>query len=193
MIPLTPRLQQAINLATKLHDGQTRKGDGLPYILHPFSVAWLLASRDCDEDVVIAGLMHDVLEDVPEYSFVELEKDFGEKIARIVKDVSEDKDPRIQEDEKATWLERKRKYLEHLAGAQSDALLVSAADKLHNLRSMRSAYATQGPSMWEKFNSPLSKRLWFYEEVLGILQARLESSLVEELESELAQFQKDLA
>ncbi len=64
--PLTQRLREAINMACRLHPNQVRKADeGLPYISRPFSVAWILSSYTDDEDTIIAGLLHDILEDVP--------------------------------------------------------------------------------------------------------------------------------
>jgi len=183
---LTRNIQRAINLASKLHLGQTRKGDhDLPYISHPFSVAWILSEFTNDEDVVIAGLLHDVLEDVKGYDFANLAHDFGDNIANIVKGVSEDKDPNIEIDEKATWEERKRKYLNNLENDSSEALMVCAADKIHNLRSMAESYKEQGEALWERFNSPADKKFWFYEEVYNIIEKRLDNKIVAELKEEI--------
>jgi len=169
---LTVNIQKAINVAAEKHLGQIRKGDGLPYIIHPFGVAWILANYTVDEDVIVAGLLHDVLEDVKGYYFDDLRNDFGERVAQIVKAVSEDKDPNVKWDEKATWEERKHKYLAHLRTADDAALLVSIADKVHNLQSMKSAYDSLGSSIWERFNAGPGRTLWFYEQVLAISQER---------------------
>ncbi|MEI7512754.1 MAG: HD domain-containing protein [Candidatus Uhrbacteria bacterium] len=165
---LTPKIQTAINYAADKHRDQLRKGEKLPNIVHPFSVAWILADAGVDEDVVVAGLLHDILEDVKGSSFEELSQKFGERVASIVRDVSEDKDPNIESDEKLTWMERKQKYLAHLSIASSDAVLVSVADKIQNLQSMKSDYDLHGEALWDSFNSPPDKKLWFYEEVLRI-------------------------
>ena len=131
---LSSNIQKAINLASRLHFGQVRKGDlNLPFISHPFAVAWILSNYTDDEDVVIAGLLHDSLEDVPDYYFQDLVRDCGEKVARLVKGVSEDKNPNIEEDGASTWLERKQKYLNTLEEDSDEALLICAADKIHNL------------------------------------------------------------
>lgn len=169
---LTENIQKAINLATEKHQDQFRKGDKLPYIVHPFSVAWMLADAGETEEVVVAGLLHDILEDVPGYSYEQMKQEFGERVATIVKDVSEDKDPNVESDERATWEERKQKYLDHLRNASNGALCVSVADKIHNLRSMKSAYQTRGEDLWKEFNSPPEKKLWFYEEVLKIAEEK---------------------
>lgn len=183
---LTDRIQKAINLSAEKHLGQIRKADGLPYIVHPFGVAWILSECSDDEDVIVAGLLHDVLEDVKGYYFEDMQKDFGDKVALIVKGVSEDKDPNVETDEKATWMERKQKYLDHLRSSSDESILVSAADKVHNLRSMKAAYEAHGEAIWQSFNSPSDKKLWFYEEVLKIAQEKLgEHKLINYLQKEL--------
>jgi hypothetical protein len=89
-------------------------------------------------------------------------------------------------DEKATWLKRKKAYLASLRSGTEEALLVSGADKIHNLQSMREAYQEQGEALWERFNSPADKKLWFYEEVAKILREKLSNPIVSELEYEIA-------
>jgi len=181
---LTPRIQQAINLASRLHLGQVRKGDvDLPYISHPFSVAWILSNYTDDEDVIISGLLHDILEDVKGYYYEDLKRDFGAKVAGIVKGVSEDKDPNIESDDKATWEDRKTKYLAGLDNDSDESLMVCAADKIHNLQSMINAYQEKGEALWDSFNSPKEKKLWLYEEIAKTLQKRLNSPIVSELEA----------
>lgn len=179
---LTLKIEKAINMAAQKHAGQKRKADGLPYIVHPFAVAWIVGNYTDDEEVIAAALLHDVLEDVPGYRLEDMQGDFGSAVAEMVKDVSEDKDPNVSSDEKATWEERKRKYLAHLQEASGGALLISAADKIHNLHSMVEAHRAQGEAMWEKFNSPKDKKLWFYEEVLKIVRKRLKGGILQELE-----------
>jgi len=140
-----------------------------------------------DEEVIAAGLLHDTLEDVASYRFDDLKNDFGERLASIVKEVSEDKDPNIITDEKATWEDRKRKYLKHLKITSWEAMLVCAADKIHNLSSLLDAYKEQGDTAWSKFNSTPENILWFNGEVLQILRTRMDGELVRELERVYAQ------
>lgn len=190
---LTPRIQQAINLASRLHLEQTRKGDdGLPYISHPFSVAWILNNYTKDEDVLIGGLLHDVLEDVKGYYYDDLVKDFGERVAQIVQGVSEDKDPNIESDDKATWEIRKLKYLKGLEHDSDEALMVCCADKIHNLQSMIDAYEEKGEELWTHFNSPKEKKLWLYKEILEFMKKRLDNPIVSELEEIYGQAEKSL-
>lgn len=182
---LTPKIQKAIEVATIAHLGMVRKGDDLPYIIHPFSVAWILAGYTDDEDVAVAGLLHDILEDVPKekYSAEDIRRDFGDKVLEIVRGVSEDKDSSItREEEKRSWQERKEKYIENLRSDSQESLMVSAADKIHNLRSMMAAYETQGEKLWEKFNASKKEILWYQEAVLEVMKSRLKSGIVSELE-----------
>ncbi len=173
---LTPLIQKAINEAARLHGSinQKRKLGDLPYIVHPFSVGWLLADVGADEEVIAAGILHDVLEDVLGPSGrAYIEKEFGHRVAQAVFDVSEKKDPAVPTDTKASWLERKQGYLAHLSAASTDALLVSLADKIHNLQSMTGTFNESGPGIFEKFNNADGKLLWFYEQVLVIGQQKL--------------------
>jgi (p)ppGpp synthase/HD superfamily hydrolase len=172
---LTANIQNAINVAARLHLGQIRKADGLPYIVHPFGVAWILANFTTDEEVIMAGLLHDVMEDVKGYSIDDLRKTFGERVAQIVKAASEDKDPNVESDEKATWADRKRKYIEHLRTADEAALLVSLADKVHNLQSLKAALKSQGSPIWDRFNASPDQTIWFYEQVLKVAMERLDN------------------
>ena len=172
----TSCIQKAINKAADLHRGQIRKGDGLPYIVHPFSVAWILSNYTNDEDIIVAGLLHDVLEDVEGYKYEDLKKDFGEKIANIVREVSEEGENLGSKN----WEERKQKYLSHLENASFEALMICAADKIHNLISLIEAYNKQGKKVFGNFNAPVEKKMDFYGKVLEILKRRLDNEIVEE-------------
>ncbi len=179
---LTPKIQKAINFASRLHLGQTRKGDNSPYISHPVSVAFILSGYTEDEDIISAGLLHDVLEDVHGYTFANLAKDFGGRVAGIVKELTEDKDPvDSKEKDKQTWQYRKKKYVEDLRNDSPEALLVCYADKLHNLDSLITSYQEKGEKTWEVFNAPEPKKensLWFYEEVFKVLKEKLDNDIL---------------
>lgn len=133
-----------------------------------------------DEDIIDAGAWHDVLEDVKGYSEEEMRKECGARTTRIVREVTEEKYP--EEDKKATWKRRKDAYLEHLEKASYEAMMVCAADKIHNLISIQKGYKQYGEAMWEKFNAPKELRMWYYESVLAILKRRLKNDIVRELE-----------
>ncbi|MFW0838036.1 MAG: HD domain-containing protein [Candidatus Komeilibacteria bacterium] len=184
---LTPLIQKAINIASKLHNGQERKSDdNLPYIVHPFSVAWLLAEHTDDENIIAAGLLHDVIEDVAGYNFNNLADDFGANIAKLVKQVSEDKSITKPTNGKSVWQQRKEKYIAGLEQADSGALLIAAADKIHNLRSLQNAYRQQGASIWQRFAGTPDQQMWYYKSVLAVLKKYLNNSIVKDLDKEIA-------
>lgn len=178
----TPRIQYAINRAAELHNGQMRKVSNVPFFTHPFGVAIILSGYTEDEDVIIAGLLHDVLEDVPKYSYNHMKKEFGERIANMVRGVTEEKSPRTKKTAKETWMDRKATYLKKLKKDTYEAMMISAADKMHNLRSMMDEYKESGEAIWKRFNAPEERKLWFYGEVLSVLKARLKNPIVKELE-----------
>jgi len=177
---LTPRIERSILRVCSLHGNQKRKVDGAPYFTHPCAVVFILLNYTEDEDIIDAGAWHDILEDVKGYSEKEMRKECGERTIRIVMEVTEEKYP--QEDKKATWKKRKNAYLKHLEEASYEAMMVCAADKIHNLISIQREYKQYGEVMWEKFNAPKELRMWYYESVLAILKRRLKNDIVRELE-----------
>jgi (p)ppGpp synthase/HD superfamily hydrolase len=180
---LTKKIERAIVTASVLHKDQKRKVGGIPYACHPFSVAFLLSHYTKDEDVIVAGLLHDVLEDSAESSEAQLRENFGDRAISIVREVSEEKDPRnITEDKRATWKKRKEGYIEHLKEASREALLVCAADKIHNIMTFINDYEVLGESIWNNFNASKEESMWFYKKILQILKDRLDSPMVQELE-----------
>jgi (p)ppGpp synthase/HD superfamily hydrolase len=134
-----------------------------------------------DEEVVAAGMLHDVLEDVlgPE-GFEYVKKEFGQRVAQAVFDVSEKKDPKLPPGSNPPWQKRKQDYLDHLAAASNDALLVSMADKIHNLESITFSFKKMGPVVFEKFGNQEGKFLWYYEQVLAIGKQKLPKHLLTE-------------
>jgi len=159
MAIFTGRTERAIAAALEAHQGQTRKGDRqMPYIVHPVTVALILSRYTDDEDTIIAGLLHDVLEDTA-LGEEAIARDFGPKVLDMVKDVTESELPGL------SWDTRKVRYLRHLHAAPRGSLLVASADKIANLVSMIAAHATQGDALWERFNAPPGQRLAFYRQV----------------------------
>lgn len=172
------RINQALILAAKAHDGQTRKGTDIPYITHPVAVALLASEYTDDEDVIICALFHDVLEDVsPDiYSEQQMRVDFGNRVANLVKAVSEDKRPNAPE---KPWKERKVAYIEHLRQeTDTGAIVISAADKTHNLLSIIRDYETYGDDLWSRFNAPKEEQLWYYQAVTGVVEEKLEPGVL---------------
>lgn len=184
---VTKRIQKAIDLSAKLHNKQMRRTGRLPYIVHPYSVGAILSNYTDNENVIVAGFMHDVLEDVEAYSSNDLREDFGDKVASLVLAVSENKKASdTDEMARQTWLARKTKYIEVMEGTgDQEILLISCADKMHNLQAFLEVYEEEGDRMWDAFNAPEPKvksTLWLYRELLEIFKKKLDSSIVSEYE-----------
>lgn len=177
----SPRLLRAINVAATAHDGHYRKGTDIPYFSHVVSVMHLLSTVTDDEDVLIAGLFHDILEDVPErYSEERMRAEFGDRVVELVKGVT--KDENISD-----WQERSNAYLEHLLRAEDGSVLVSVADKLHNLLSILADHEEIGEDLWGRFNSGRDNQKWWYRSVHELAAQRLPGNpLVEKLGEKVA-------
>ncbi|MCH7529953.1 bifunctional (p)ppGpp synthetase/guanosine-3',5'-bis(diphosphate) 3'-pyrophosphohydrolase [Patescibacteria group bacterium] len=177
---LTPKIEKAIIKAAVLHRGQSRKGEVVyPYITHLYSVAIILSNYTDDEDVIVAGLLHDAIEDT-KYTPDKLENDFGKKVREIVLGVTENYS---NENKKNSWKERKEKYAANLHGASDESVLVSAADKIHNLNTTIADYKKHGPVIWGNFNAPIEEQMQFYSNILKICHERLKSNIVSEFET----------
>jgi (p)ppGpp synthase/HD superfamily hydrolase len=166
MAIFTGRLERAIALALRAHANQVRKGDGeLPYVVHPVTVALILSRFTADEDVIIAGLLHDTLEEDTAVTEDQLESEFGAKVRSLVQDVTERSLPGL------SWDTRKARYLRQLETAARGALLVAGADKIANLVSMIAAHSATGDALWERFNAPPAHKLAFYRQVHGLIRS----------------------
>lgn len=183
MRTITSRIEKALRIAGQVHSGQTRKDDGrTPSFAHAFAVGHILSRYTDDEDVVIAGILHDTVEDT-EYTFEQMEKDFGPRVVEIVKGVTDEKDNGETEE---AWMEKKKKYLERLQISSLESVWVSVADKIHNLVSMIESFKIQKHELFTKFHAPANMKLWFYEEVLKIAENRIQTGpLLAELEEVL--------
>jgi (p)ppGpp synthase/HD superfamily hydrolase len=176
---LTGQFSKALGYAELKHHNQVRKGGDIPYVGHLLSVAGLVINDGGAEAQAIAALLHDTVEDAGgSATLEEIRKNFGDEVARIVAECSE-----TDEEPKPPWLDRKRKYVEHLAEVGEDTLLVSVADKLDNARSMLRDYHTHGPSLWGRFNRKNPRdHLWYYGELLTAYRSRgCTSWMVDEL------------
>ena len=177
-VKLGPRFLRAINFAAEKHAGQTRKASTIPYIAHLMGVASLVLEFGGDEDVAIAALLHDVVEDCGGAPMLkEVQRRFGSRVAKMV-DGCTDSDVYP----KPPWRERKEAYIRHLKSADADTRLVSASDKLNNVRSILSDYREVGESIWERFNGGREGTLWYYRALLQEFLRRKPSRLIRELE-----------
>lgn len=147
------RLNRAIRFATERHAGQKRKGTDIPYILHPLEVMQILYSVRADTELLIAGVLHDTVEDTDTTSD-EIRELFGDDVADLVAANSEDKSK--------TWDERKQHTLDTLPSADLRVKQLILADKLSNLRSIAYDYRQLGAKLWERFRAPAAKQAWYY-------------------------------
>lgn len=155
-------INKAIIFATISHDGQSRKGTEIPYILHCLE-AGVIASNlslqdgEVDPDVVSAAILHDTIEDA-DVSLETLIGEFNENIANLVQSQSEDKSK--------VWIERKQDTINFLKQNKSkDVEMATLADKLSNMRSINRDYNNQGETFWDKFNAGKELQHWYYNSI----------------------------
>ena len=172
------RVEQAIRAAGMLHRDQVRRGTvPYPYVTHLVSVAWLTASYTDDEDVLITALLHDSIEDTA-YTLEELEEDFGAHVRALVAAVSH---PAVEDlPSRERWRVRRERYAEQLREAPEGALIVAAADKIHNMRAAIEEYFGAPLRFLADFGGTLDERVLAYQSVGNILNSRLENGIVHE-------------
>ena len=183
------RLQRAFRYAAEKHAGQTRKQTAVPYLSHLMAVASLVLEAGGDEDMAIAALLHDVVEDcggMPRLR--EVRGQFGARVAKIVEGCTDSFG-----EPKAEWVERKRDYLRELKHADAETRLVSASDKLHNVRTILADYRRDGESIWERFTGRKEGTLWYYRALSDEYQRRGSNRNTHELEIAVAQLESAVA
>ena len=167
----------AVAYATRLHDGQRRKGTEIPYVSHLLSVAALVLEHGGGETEAIAALLHDGPEDQGgEATLAEIRDRFGDGVADIVAACSD-----TFLTPKPPWKTRKASYIAAIAGKSDGARLVSAADKLHNARAILADLRALGPALWERFNAGRDDILWYYGALCDAFEAHGATPLTGEL------------
>ena len=174
---LSTRFEEALLFATKLHAGQWRKGTTIPYIAHLLAVTAIVLENGGNEDVAIAALLHDAIEDQGgDFTRQEIRRRFGDTVVAIV-DGCTDSDVYP----KPPWRARKEAYIAHLRGASQSVRLVAAADKLHNARAVLADYRVVGESLWLRFHGGKEGTLWYYRSVADALRDSGRTPLIDEL------------
>jgi (p)ppGpp synthase/HD superfamily hydrolase len=174
-----PKVGEALKLAADAFAVRERKGSGVPYLTHLLAVATLVMEHGGDEDQIAAAVLHDYLEDIPGASESELRDRFGPRVAGIVRALSDATDAL----NKAPWKARKLAYLAHLRNEPHDVKLVSAADKLHNARSIVEDHGRMGDRIFDRFTGSREETLWYYREVVVALGHGFEHPLVDAVRS----------
>jgi (p)ppGpp synthase/HD superfamily hydrolase len=179
---LTDRFDRAMLYATHVHGGQVRKGTSTPYVAHLLAVAATVLEYDGSEDMAIAALLHDAVEDQGgEPRLSDIRNRFGDRVADIVRSCSDSVVNTSAGQQKDDTRTRKIRYIEHLDTADQETLLVSLSDKIHNARSILRDLRKVGPAVWKRFNSPKEETLRYYRELANAFQRRLPGQLADEL------------
>lgn len=165
---MSKRLDDAIEFATKKHAEQTRKRENTPYILHPLEAAAVAAELTKDEDILIAAVLHDTVEDT-DTSIDEVREKFGNRVAELVESETENKREDLPPEE--TWEIRKKESLEHLKNSTDPAVkILWLADKVSNIRTLYRLYQKEGDALWNHFNmKDIKKQAWYYRTVAELL------------------------
>jgi (p)ppGpp synthase/HD superfamily hydrolase len=181
---LTDRFDRALLYATHIHGGQVRKGTSTPYVAHLLAVAATVLEYGGDEDLAIAALLHDCVEDQGgKARLTDVRNRFGERVARIVEACSDSLADTAKGERKAHWQDRKEDYLAHLQRADEDILRVSLADKVHNARAILRDLRKKeiGEKIWDRFSQPKERTLWYYRSLADKFCTLLPGQLSEEL------------
>lgn len=171
------RIEQALRAATILHKDQVRKGAvAIPYVSHLFAVTMIVSDYTQDEDILIATLLHDTLEDT-DYTAQELREDFGGEVCELVEILTE---PQTTEFKSLTWKEQKIHYAKSLRGAPEKALIIAAADKIHNMRAIVEEYYDDHVRFMADFNGTLEDRMLMYQDISNALNRSLKNAIIVE-------------
>ena len=152
-------VQKAIDFATKVHEGQYRKGTDRPYIVHPMEVGKIVSTMTQDEEIISAAILHDTIEDCrSEEHTSELQS-----LTNLVSQESEDKSK--------TWMERKSATIERLKTAPIEVQMIGLADKLSNMRDIDRDYPVCGEELWNRFRMKDKATIgWYYKGVREALR-----------------------
>lgn len=174
---LGERFEEALQFSARLHQSQTRKTNGAPYVSHLMAVAALVLQDGGTEDEAIAALLHDAAEDQGgDETLTMIQVMFGETVTEIVASCSD-----TIEDPKPPWRERKEKHIGHIQQASSAVHRVILADKLHNARSVLRDLREMGEKLWDKFKGEKEGTLWYYRRMHTVLSEHNQGYLVDEL------------
>jgi (p)ppGpp synthase/HD superfamily hydrolase len=174
---LTTRFGDAVVYAAAAHAGQVRKGTGIPYVSHVLEVAALVIAHGGGEDQAIAGLLHDVPEDRGgRASLADIRRRFGDSVADMVDGCTDS-----YETPKPPWRPRKEAYISRLPIQSSATRLVSAADKVANLRAIVDDYRLIGDSVWGRFAGGFDT-IWYYRTIAHVFRATERTALTDKLD-----------
>jgi (p)ppGpp synthase/HD superfamily hydrolase len=169
MIGFSPRYDAALALAARAHREQLRKGTDLPYLTHVVHVSVILIRHGFGENLAIAGLLHDVVEDT-DVPIERIAAEFGDEVTRLVEAVSETK---AIDGTELPWEQRKAEKLARLREGGPDVAALKAADALHNARTIAADLRNDGPAVWKRFKRGPEQTLAYYRAILDGVRAKL--------------------
>lgn len=186
---LGQRFLDGLTYATELHAQQARKGTRVPYVAHLLGVASIVLAEGGDEEMAIAALLHDAVEDQGgKPTLREIERRFGRRVARLVEACTDaDTIP------KPPWKDRKTRYIAAIRNESADARLISAADKLHNARDILADYRQHGDEVWKRFRGGQKGTLWYYRSLVEAFRAAGSNRLVDELDRVVTELERQVA
>ena len=181
---LSPQFEKALIYATRIHGGQLRKKTRVPYVAHILGVAAIAMEYGANETEAIAALLHDAVEDCGGAKRLrDIERKFG-------KDSRESWRVALhRSNAEAAVLERKKAYVAHVRHAPMSTKLVSASDKLHNVRAILMDYRKEGERLWTRFNRGKQGALWYYRALVNAFSGKRIQALVQELDRTLTELE----
>lgn len=168
----TPKIDLALRISAKAHRNQLRRGSNTPYIIHPFAVMHIASMYTKDEDVLIACLLHDIIEDVPkEYTEKQMINDFGQEVHKLVKGVTKNKT--------LNWKKGCDQYLKYLqTEAPEGSAIIAAADKIHNIMSILEDYENLGDKVWELFTCDKKAQQWWFNSSYNVISKKIPNNKI---------------
>ena len=182
----SPRFRYAFDYAATLHAADLRKGARIPYLSHLLEVCSIVMRYGGNEDAAIAALLHDAAEDHGgKARLVDIQRNFGKAVASIVEECTD-----TTSRPKESWEIRKRNYVKHVPSASRGGLLVSAADKLANVRSILADHYIVGDDVYKRFKRPKRRTLWYYNALSRAFTAHFPGDLAKELRRTVAELNR---
>jgi (p)ppGpp synthase/HD superfamily hydrolase len=186
---LSERFEAALQYAAHVHAGQTRKGTEVPYLSHLLGVASIVLEYGGTEEEGIAALLHDAPEDAGGAARLEdIRARFGEAVADLVEGCTD-----TMQRPKPAWRARKASYIARIPKLSNSARLVSAADKLHNARSLLRDLRESGEAVWTRFKGGKDGTLWYHRCLVQAFRTAGITPLVEELDRVVTRIEEIVA
>ena len=182
----SPRFRHAFDYAATLHAADVRKGARIPYLSHLLEVCAIVLRYGGNEDAAIAAFLHDAAEDHGgKPRLVDIQRNFGKTVASIVEECTDSTTT-----PKQSWEIRKKRYVKHLPEASRGGLLVSAADKLSNVRAILADHYVVGDEVYKRFKRPKRRTLWYYNALSRAFTTHLPGDLARELRRTVAELNR---